>query len=281
MKVADAICDATKRLRAAGVDAPRRDARLLLADAMGVGHPALLDVGSHLSVTESARFVDKLVRREAREPVARIRGAREFWGLEFALSEATLDPRPDTETLVEAALAAFADAPPRRILDLGTGSGCILCSLLHEWPGAIGVGVDISEAAVMTARRNALNLGLAERAEFVVGDWDDAVGDRYDLVVSNPPYVRSSDIAVLAPEVAAFDPRLALDGGADGLDAYRRITPLLPRLLARGGVAVLEVGLSQAEEVGHLCARSGLDPVTVRTDLSGIPRALVGRLAHA
>ncbi len=281
MKVADAICDATKRLRAAGVDAPRRDARLLLADAMGVAHPALLDAGSHLSVTESARFVDKLVRREAREPVARIRGSREFWGMEFALSDATLDPRPDTETLIEAALAAFPDAPPQRILDLGTGSGCILCALLREWPTATGVGIDLSEAAVATARQNAQHLGLAGRAEFVVGDWNDAVGARYDLVVSNPPYVRSSDIDALEPEVATFDPRLALDGGADGLDAYRRITPLLSRLLAHGGVAAVEVGLGQAEEVGRLLARSGLDPVTVRTDLSGIPRALVGRFDRA
>ncbi len=278
MKVADAICDATKRLRAAGVDAPRRDARLLLADAMGVAHPALLDAGSHLSVTESARFVDKLVRREAREPVARIRGSREFWGMEFALSEATLDPRPDTETLVEAALAAFAAAPPRRILDLGTGSGCVLCALLREWPDATGVGVDISEAAVTTARRNALHLGLSARADFVVGDWSDAVGARYDLVVSNPPYVRSSDIPALEPEVAAFDPRLALDGGTDGLDAYRRITPLLSRLLARGGVVAMEVGLGQAAEVGDLYSRHGLECVTLRTDLSGIPRAITSRL---
>jgi release factor glutamine methyltransferase len=277
VKVADAICDATKRLREAGVDEPRRDARLLLADAMGVKHPALLDPAVPLSEFAHSRFDRTVSRRAAREPVARIRGAREFWGLKFALAPDTLDPRPDTESLVEAALAAFPDSAPQRILDLGTGSGCILCALLHEWPEARGVGIDISAAAVETARANADRLGLGDRARFVVGDWNDALGERYDLVVSNPPYIRSADIAALAPEVSAFDPRRALDGGVDGLDAYRAITPLLPRLLTRDGVAAFELGLSQAEEVERLIAAARLDLVEVRPDLSGIPRALVAR----
>jgi release factor glutamine methyltransferase len=277
VKVYDAICDATKRLRAAGVDAPRRDARLLLADALGVDHPALLDPAAPLSETAHARFDGTVSRRAAREPVARIRGTREFWGLEFLLSPDTLDPRPDTETVIEAALAAFPNAAPRRILDLGTGSGCILCALIHEWPAATGVGIDISDAAAATARANAARLDLAHRAQFVVGDWSAALGNRYDLVVSNPPYIRSNDIAALEPEVAAFDPHCALDGGVDGLDAYRAIALLLPRVLTAGGIAVLELGLSQAEEVGRLIAAARLDLVEVRPDLSGIPRALVAR----
>ncbi|MBM3508054.1 MAG: peptide chain release factor N(5)-glutamine methyltransferase [Alphaproteobacteria bacterium] len=278
-KVHDAICDATKRLRAAGVESPRRDARLLLAEAMGVSHPALLDPSCPLSDSDSARFVDKVVRREAREPVSRIRGTREFWGLDFALSPATLDPRPDTETVIEAVLAAYASsAPPLRILDLGTGSNCILCALLHEFPAATGVGIDIEHDAIATARLNAARLGFADRASFVVADWASAIAGPFDLVVSNPPYIPRTEIASLAPEVAAFDPRRALDGGDDGLDFYRRLSPALPRLLTPTGVAAVEIGLRQAEEVGRLFSSNGLEVASVRADLSGTPRAIVARM---
>jgi release factor glutamine methyltransferase len=278
MKVHDAVCEATKRLRAAGVDAPRRDARLLLAEALGVSHPALLDPRCPVSDSDWARFVDNLVRREAREPISRIRGTREFWGLEFALSQATLDPRPDTETLVEAVLETFAKyAPPRRILDLGTGSGCILCALLHAWREATGVGVDVSADALATARANAERLGLAGRATFVAGNWTDGIDELFDLVVSNPPYICSGDIASLPPEVRAFDPTFALDGGADGLDAVRAIARGLPHVLDSDGIVAVEIGAGQAAEVTRIFAAADLDVRDVRDDVSCIPRVVVAR----
>ena len=276
--VADAICDATKRLRAADVESPARDARLLMAHTLGLDHPSLLDRHQSLSASDASCFADSLARREAREPVSRIKGRREFWGMEFTLSPDTLDPRPDTETVVEAALAAFAGRePPPRILDLGTGSGCILCALLRKWPQSFGVGVDRSALAAATARRNARALGLAERAAFLGGDWASAVSGRFDLIVSNPPYIASAAVAALAPEVAAFDPLLALDGGADGLAGYRSLAPELLRLLHPGGMAVLEIGTGQAKGVGALLAAAGVDLVGARTDLSGIERALIAR----
>lgn len=273
------LCDATKRLRAAGVESPARDARLLLAEAMGVEHPALLAPAGHVGVTISARFADTVARREAREPVARIRGRREFWGLDFALTAATLDPRPDTETVVAAALSAFAGgAPPARILDLGTGSGCLLCALLHEFPQAHGVGIDRSAEAVGAAQSNAVRLGFGGRAGFVVGDWGEAIAGRFDLIVANPPYVASAAIAALAPEVAVFDPRLGLDGGADGLAAYCRVASALARLLAPSGAAVLEVGQGQGHAIAALLRAAGVDPERSLADLSGVERAVIARV---
>mgnify|MGYP003353039385 CR=1 FL=1 len=204
-----------------------------------------------------------------------------FRSMEFALSPETLDPRPDTETLVEAVLAAFRDAsPPRRILDLGTGSGCILCALLREWPGTMGVGVDRSAGAAEAARRNARDLGFGDRAAFVCGDWTSALAGPFDVVVSNPPYVASADIAVLEPEVSRFDPAAALDGGGDGLAVYRVLAPALRALLAPGGVVAFEVGQGQAKEVGELLAEAGLEFIAVRADLSGIERVVLARISQ-
>lgn len=279
LRLADVTCRATKRLREAGVESPARDARLLLAHSLGVAHPSLLDSGTRMTAAQVAAFEQLLARRAAREPVARIRGVREFWGMEFALSPATLDPRPDTETLVEASLAAFAGAPPpRRILDLGTGSGCILCALLHEWPTAIGVGVDRSARAAATAHQNAQALGFARRAAFVTGDWAQALAGQFDLIVSNPPYIATAAIGMLAPEVRRFDPAAALDGGADGLAAYRALAPQLARLLAAGGCAALEVGQGQAKGVASILIGSGLEFLGTRADLSGIERVVLARI---
>ena len=257
-------------LAAAGVDNPRLDARLLLGQAYGLSREALLrDPGRSV---DPAPFDALLARRAAREPLALILGHQEFWSLPFAVSPATLIPRADSETVIEAALAAVPDREGvRRVLDLGTGTGCLLLAALTEFPAAWGVGVDRAPEAAALAARNAAALGLSGRAAFLCGDWNAALSGRFDLVLSNPPYIPGGDIAGLMPEVARYEPVRALDGGADGLDAYRRILAALPRLLAPGGVAVLEVGAGQAEPVAALAGRA----VAVRADLGGIPRAVV------
>ncbi len=224
-------------------------------------------------------FAPLVARREAREPLALILGRREFWGLEFAVSPATLIPRPESETLIEAAIAAFLQRPPPQlILDLGTGTGCLLLAALSEFPAAFGLGVDRSCAAAALAARNARSLRLADRASIVCADWADALDGQFDLVLCNPPYIRSEDLGSLMPEVACHEPRAALDGGPDGFATYRRLLPALQRLLTRGAVAVLELGAGQAETVVKLASQAGLASV-LRADLMGIPRALVLRPA--
>ena len=230
----------------------------------------ILDAGAE------SRLAALLARRAAREPMARILGYREFWSLRFELSPATLDPRPDSETLIEAALAALPDRARRyRALDLGTGSGCLLLALLSELPGAWGLGVDRAESAVATARRNAAELGLHARARFVVGDWAAAIAGEWDIVLINPPYIAAGAIAGLMPEVAHHEPRLALEGGIDGLDAYRALAPQIARLLAPQGVAAVELGQGQAEAAAALMTGAGLAIQGVRHDLAGVDRCLM------
>jgi release factor glutamine methyltransferase len=223
-----------------------------------------------------AGFETLLGRRLAREPVSRILGRRAFWTLDLVVTPDTLDPRPDSETLIEAALAAFADrAPPRHVIDLGTGTGCLLLAVLSEFPDATGLGVDRLAGAVSTARENAHLAGLADRAVFVQTDWDDLPHGQADLILSNPPYIADQTLARLEPEVALFDPPGALAGGADGLSAYRSIFRKLPSLLAREGVVILELGAGQRQVVEELGVGAGLTVQDVRHDLAGIERALV------
>lgn len=221
-----------------------------------------------------ARFEALLARRRAHEPVAYITGTREFWSLPLAVSPAVLIPRPDSETLIEAARAALADAPPASILDLGTGSGALLLAALSLWPEARGLGVDCSVEALAVARTNALRLGFAPRADFREGDWAAGLAGPFDLVLANPPYVAEG--ADLPPDVACHEPASALLAGADGLDAIRRIVPDLPRLLAPSGVAALELDPGQVEAATALAAAAGMT-VDVRADLAGRPRALLLR----
>jgi release factor glutamine methyltransferase len=233
-------------------------------------------------VAEALRLADFARRRLEGEPVARILGHREFWGLALELSPATLVPRPDTETVVELALEMLHAAPDPnhrlRIADIGTGSGAILLALLSELPDACGVGTDISEAALRTASSNAANLRLADRAGFVACDYAAALSDRFDLIVSNPPYIRSAEIAGLAAEVRDHDPRAALDGGADGLQAYRALIPQAGLLLAPFGVLVVEAGHDQSSDIEGLMAAAGLTlERPARADLAGILRAVAGR----
>ncbi len=273
MKTAAAVALIAARLAAAGIEEARREARVLLAAALGTDAGGLLAVDQ----VDPGGFEPMLRRREAREPLAYITGAKEFWSLQFATSPATLIPRPDSETLVSAALAALPDRQAvRRILDLGTGTGCLLLACLSEFPAAFGVGVDIAPAAAALAARNAAALGLAGRAAFLAGDWAAALDGAFDLVLSNPPYIPEPDIAGLMPDVARFEPRAALAGGADGFAAYRIICAALPRLLAPGGVAVVEMGAGQAEDFAAIVAANGLE-VTFRQDFSGHDRAAVIR----
>ena len=224
---------------------------------------------------DPADFEPLIARRLAHEPLALILGRREFWSLDVAVSPATLIPRPDSETLIEAALAMFAGRPPpRRVLDLGTGTGCLLLAALSEFSAAFGVGVDRSAAAASLAAQNAAALGMGNRAAFLCGDWAGALDCRFDLILCNPPYIAESDFAELMPEVALYEPRTALDGGPDGYSAYRALIADLSRLITPHGAAILELGVGQAEIVTKLAQEAGFT-ASQRHDLAGITRALV------
>lgn len=260
-------------LRSAGIDNPRLEARLLLAHALGVTPADIIRDPDRPA--DPGAYEALAARRAAHEPLAYILGHREFWSLEFAVSPASLIPRPESETLIEAAVTTFGErAPPGRILDLGTGTGCLLLAALHEFPSALGIGVERCFAAARLAAGNAAMLGLADRAGVLCADWGDALRARFDLVLCNPPYIPSCEISGLMPEVARHEPVAALDGGPDGLAAYRRITRLLPELCAPEGVAILELGIGQADAVAGLAADCGM-AATTRPDLTGIPRAMV------
>ncbi|MFT4275480.1 MAG: peptide chain release factor N(5)-glutamine methyltransferase [Rhodopseudomonas sp.] len=273
-----------RQLQDAGIESAALDARLLVGEVVGLDLTGLITQAERvLTRVETERLQAFAARRLAGEPVARILGVREFWGLPFELSADTLVPRPDTETVVEAALAVLGerDTAPR-ILDIGTGSGAILLALLHERPDATGVATDISLGALRVARCNAARLGLADRACFVACNYTAALRGPFDLIVSNPPYIPAGDIAGLDREVREHDPHRALDGGADGLDAYRKIIPESRRLLQPDGALVVEIGQGQESDVGALMRAAGLtlsDPF--RTDLSGIFRVVTGRLVTA
>jgi len=271
------LCGAGAALRAAGIADPRREARRLLAHAAGLTDAGLLAARhAPADAAVATRFATLVARRAAREPLAHLTGAVGFWSLELAVSPATLVPRADSETLVEAVLAARPDrGAALRVLDLGTGTGCLLLAVLAEYPAATGIGVDRVPAAAALAAGNAARNGLAGRAAFIAGDWAAALAGRFDLVLSNPPYIESRVIPRLMAEVARFEPASALDGGADGLDAYRLIAAALPWLLAPGGLAVLELGQGQAAGVTALALAAGLEAVGLRADLAGIDRALL------
>jgi release factor glutamine methyltransferase len=267
-----------QRLEAAGVDAPVLDARLLVEAGAGVSRLDIVTDPRRALTPQQIEAVNALARRrERREPIAHILGRKQFWKHDFTVSCDVLVPRPETELLVEAALEALPMRGPARVLDLGVGSGAILLSVLHERVDAHGVGVDASAAALEVARANAEALGLSSRTDFRQGDWTQGLAGAFDVIVSNPPYIAAADIETLEPEVAEYEPRLALDGGADGLDAYRAITAGAPRLLAPGGLLALEVGQDQQEAVTGLIRAAGILCLPVRLDLAGAPRVVAGR----
>lgn len=272
--IADLLRLAVEQLRTAGVETPHLDARLLLGHVLG------RRVWPHDrdAITEDARaaFEALLIRRMAREPVSRILGHRGFWTLDMALGPETLDPRPDSETLIEAAVETFHNRPdPVRVLDLGTGTGCLLLAALSEFPRASGLGIDRVAGAVTIARQNAAANGLADRARFEVADWAHLVVEPADLILCNPPYVEAGAMEDLMPEVASYDPPEALFAGADGLDAYRKLAPLLESMLATSGVVVLELGRGQRDAVAALMTETGFTIVASRNDLSGVARVFV------
>ena len=279
LTVADSRRAWAAEFRAAGIDTAELDARVLVGHALSLDHAALAARAAQVLTPQQQSAIGALARRRlGDEPVARITGTKEFWTLRLRVSEATLVPRPETETVVEAALAALDKRGPRtrswRIADLGTGCGAILLALLGELPNAFGIGTDISAAALAIARDNAKRAGMA-RAAFLVCDMASALAGHFDLIVSNPPYIAAGDIDWLPPEVRLFDPRAALDGGTDGLDCYRLLAPTAARLLAQNGVMVVELGTDQAEPVTAIFAAACLALVGLHPDLNGVPRALV------
>ena len=270
-------------LQAGGIESPEIDARVLIGAVLQLDLTALFTSAERIiTAEEAARLSAFAERRLTGEPCARMTGTREFWGLPFALSADTLIPRPDTETIVEAALDQLRGESllktPLLIADLGTGSGAILLALLSELPHATGIATDINIAALQTARSNAASLQLASRARFTLCNYADALAGGIDLIASNPPYIPSAEIAALEVEVRSHDPRRALDGGTDGLDAYRDIVPAAMRLLKPAGWLIVEVGHDQADDVCGIMKQAGLTlPVPPRADLSGIRRAVLGR----
>ncbi len=280
VRLGGAVIAASRLLREAGVETPELDARLLLCHATGMSHEAYVAKSDAVLGEKKMQTFDSYVARRLNgEPVSRIVGVREFYGRDFSIDPHVLDPRADTETLIEAALAfASTREAPLDLLDLGTGSGAILVTLLAELPHARGLGTDISEKALAVARANVEAMGVTDRARFMVCDWFEGVEGRFDLVVSNPPYIASGAIEALTPEVREHDPILALDGGKDGLDAYRRIAAAARAMLRPGGVLLLEIGEGQAEAVLAILRDAGLvaDVTSLRRDLAGRPRVVMG-----
>jgi len=283
--VRQAFVETASVLREAGIETPELDARLLLCHAAALTHESFVARAGEALQPEAAVRLEALVRRRAsREPISRITGTREFYGRSFLVDGSALDPRPDTETLIEVALALIEKTgrreEPLRLLDLGTGTGCILLTLLAELPKAHGLGTDLSPAALRLAEANARRLGVAGRASFLASDWLDAIHGEFDLIVSNPPYIASGEIERLAPEVAHHDPYLALDGGPDGLKAYRRIAAGAARLVAPKGAILVEIGASQAPAVAGLLRDGGflVKNDGLSFDLGGRPRVVVATM---
>ncbi len=273
----EALREAVMLLQRAHIETASLDARILLEYVLQVSRERLLlMLDEPMNARQEESYRDIVARRARRQPVAQLIGRREFWGMDFAVTSDTLDPRPDSETLIDALIKRFADRDGElNILDLGTGTGCLLLSLLKEFKNASGIGVDISEAALKVARENAKAHGLTFRTRFLQSDWCREVKQQYDIVISNPPYIASGDIAGLMPEVAEFEPKQALDGGADGLDAYRVIVAALPGILAPTGIAAFEIGAGQQAALEELAAKHGLVTLGTRTDINGITRCIL------
>ena len=275
------LCDVLQisydRLSRAGIESARLDARLLIAHALGIDASSLV-LARPIEISDAdVSAIDALVaRREKKEPVSRIVGEREFWSLPFRITAATLDPRPDTETLVQTALEVVKeyDVSPLHIIDVGVGSGCILLSLLSEWPNAFGLGIDVSVEALEVARHNACALGLSNRTSFITADWLSGIEGQFDLIVSNPPYISVDEAEALPREVKEFDPDLALYGGVDGLDAYRTLAPESLSRLRRGGMLLLEIGHAQRSAVADILSQNGYRDISVHKDLAGRSRCV-------
>lgn len=271
------LLNAKQRLREAGIPSYALDAELLLAEALGLTREQVIFYPER-EIASSAAYEALLTRRLNREPMAHILGRREFWGREFTVTADTLDPRPDSETLIETVLKLCPDRQkPYNILDLGTGTGCLLLTLIAEYTNACGVGVDISPAALAIAHQNAIKLSLAKRTQFLLECWTTGVTGTFDIIISNPPYIKASDIPELEPEVSRYEPYSALAGGDDGLECYRDIIPTLHPLLTPEGIVVFEFGKGQETDVGNLLRQHGFSVITEAKDLAGIIRCIAAR----
>jgi release factor glutamine methyltransferase len=275
--VKNVLREAVLTLQQAHIDTASMDARILLQHVLGVTREALLGNDALvLTPLQTQAYQTLIEKRKARQPVAQLTGSREFWGITYRVTPHTLDPRPDSETLIEAVLARLpARDAALSVLDLGTGTGCLLLTVLSEYPAASGVGVDICEHALAVAEGNAAQLGMKQRARFVRSRWAENVSGQFDLILSNPPYIPTNTIPTLAPEVAQWEPRAALDGGTDGLDCYRAIMAQLPALLAPGGLALFEIGIGQAASLKAIAECHGLSVVGTKDDLSLITRCVM------
>lgn len=279
MTITEILKQMTDRLSAVGIDTANLDARVLLAEVLGCKPLDLfLDPDKELTADQQDRLEQYVDARLARQPVSQILGEKEFWSLTFKITPDTLTPRPDSETLIEVALKHIDDVNrPLHILDLGTGTGCLLLSLLHECPKASGVGVDVSEAALQVATENVQRLGLSERANLRLGSWTDPLSDedKFDIILCNPPYIADADRDTLAPEVADHEPGTALFAGPDGLDDYRLLAGLIPRHLSDTGIGILEIGADQSDDVQHIFAKAGCQQIRTYPDLAGRDRCVV------
>ncbi len=275
--IADAQTQLITQFKQAGIVTPELDARILLTHSLNISTESLIAHPERALTASEQEDLEKVAScRCQREPIAHITGLKEFWGHEYCVSPHVLTPRPDSETLIEAVLTHFTDRHlPLNILDLGTGSGCLLLSLLLEYPDAIGLGIDSATQALEVAYINAKRLHLETRSTFALKDWQDGLSGHFDVIITNPPYIPTADIATLEPEVAQYEPHAALDGGPDGLACYRDLAPLLPQLLAANGIAVLELGAGQGGAVSDIMASHSLTVQAMQNDLAAIPRALV------
>jgi release factor glutamine methyltransferase len=273
----DALRLAVLELQRAEIASASLDARVLLQHVLGVSREQLL-ADDRLVITpqQEAAYQEMIAKRVKRQPVSQLVGRREFWGITFRVTGDTLDPRPDSETVIEAVLKKMKDREaPYRILDLGTGTGCLLLALLSEYPNATGVGVDISEQALEVAQQNMSLLGMVNRARFLRSRWADEVEGEFDIIVSNPPYIPTQIIPTLAAEVREYEPHLALDGGEDGFDCYRAIMRQVPKFLAAEGVAAFEVGIGQQRELTAIAEAEAMQVAGIKEDMAGIPRCVL------
>ncbi len=277
MNIIEILPKAKQSLLDTGINSPFLDAEILLGYAIGKSREFVIGRPEYqLSAQEETNFNTLILRRQNFEPVAKIIGIKEFWEHKFIVNFATLDPRPDSESLIEAVLELLPEKHAEfNVLDLGTGSGCLLLTILSHYPNAQGVGVDIVIDTLNVAKENAKKIGLAKRAHFILNDWTENLGGRFDLIISNPPYIKNSDIDKLAPEVSIHEPRIALDGGVDGLDYYRRLASQTKHLLNENGYMVFEFGKGQENDVKKIFELAGMQVISFKNDMTATPRCIV------
>ncbi len=277
MKINNILSEAKNNLKSCNIPTPFLDAELLLAYALGKNREFIICYPDYeLSKEQIISFRTLLKRRKNREPVAKIIGQKEFWGRNFVVNNNTLDPRPDSETIIEAVFSVYQNRNQAlKVLDFGTGSGCLLLTILAEYPNSQGIGVDIDEETLYIAKLNSHNLGLANRSDFVLNSWGEGMSGEFNLVISNPPYIKDSDIKNLEPEVSLYEPYKALAGGLDGLDCYRILAPDIANILQNNGYAILEFGIGQDNKVNRILVCDDMKFIDFRKDLSGVNRCII------